>query len=322
MVGSIYTSYHLAIEDPTREQQRMLPSTNSKPALSLARAKPLLLQTLDAAGSHVFRLAELRQIIAQHREEWRLDESVSTTDVIDFLLALRRSPLRKVRLEFAWRPEVRYLWREPHVFDLAMSLQPRGYLSHFTALHLHGLTEQVPRTIYLNHEQRRRVKPATPLSQEAIDFAFRAKPRVSQNTVQVGEHMICILNSMGVGNLGVVEFAGPSGSSLRVTDTERTLIDVAVRPIYAGGVHTVLGAYRRARGAVSVTKLRSMLAEMDYVYPYHQVIGFYLARVGTYSEQEIALFRNGEFRFDFYLAHGLRDPAYSPEWRLFHPQGL
>ena len=40
-------------------------------------------------------------------------------------------------------------------------------------------------------------------------------------------------------------------NGVRVTDLERTLIDIAVRPEYAGGVYEVLNVYRLAKGKVS-----------------------------------------------------------------------
>lgn len=62
-----------------------------------------------------------------------------------------------------------------------------------------------------------------------------------------------------------------------MTKLERTLIDIAVRPNYAGGVHHVLEAYAAAKSRVSVNVLLATLQKMEYVYPYHQVIGFYIS---------------------------------------------
>jgi hypothetical protein len=77
-----------------------------------------------------------------------------------------------------------------------------------------------------------------------------------------------------------------------------------------------------ARERVSVNKLVAHLKQMDFVYPYHQAIGFYLERAGGYRPAQIALLREVEMKWDFYLAHDMRDTAYSPEWRLHYPQGF
>ena len=46
--------------------------------------------------------------------------------------------------------------------------------------------------------------------------------------------------------LGVIEIQGSEDETLKVTGIERTLIDIAVRPVYAGGVFEVLKAYKLA----------------------------------------------------------------------------
>ena len=46
---------------------------------------------------------------------------------------------------------------------MALSLRPRSYLSHASALVLQGLTEQIPGTIYVNQEQSAKASAAEPL---------------------------------------------------------------------------------------------------------------------------------------------------------------
>jgi hypothetical protein len=110
---------------------------------------------------------------------------------------------------------------------------------------------------------------------------------------------------------------------LRLTDIERTLIDIAVRPFYAGGVAEVLTAYERAGGRASVNRLAGMLRKLAYVYPYHQAIGFYLEAAGSYDWNAIELFRGGfEYEFDFYLTYGMEETEYVPSWHVYVPKGL
>ena len=60
---------------------------------------------------------------------------------------------------------------------------------------------------------------------------------------------------------------------------------------------------------------------MEYLYPYHQAVGFYMQKAGfdpaTWSELRVK-----ELQYDLYLAHGITKRAYDSEWRIFFPKGL
>jgi hypothetical protein len=111
------------------------------------------------------------------------------------------------------------------------------------------------------------------------------------------------------------------GSTLDVTNLERTLIDIVVRPYYSGGVYQVLEAYRGAKGRASVETILTTLKELNYVYPYHQAIGFYMAKAGFPKNQYDQLKDLG-MEFDFYLAHNLREREYDADWKLYVPKGI
>ncbi|MDY0279025.1 MAG: hypothetical protein RBR35_00520 [Salinivirgaceae bacterium] len=284
-------------------------------------AKPDIVKLFEGHPARVFKRSQIEEILHQNRDFWRLTYSMTVNQFLDFLRD--KTKLKAIKLSFPSRAETRYVWGEDvSIYQLALSLKPDAYLTHYTAMFLHGLTEQIPKTVYLNFEQSSKGHTGVELEQKSIDWAFRQKPRVSNNIATYHSQRICILNGRETGRLGVVEIEEDSRNKLQVTNIERTLIDIAVRPFYAGGVFEVLKAYRTAEGKVSVNRLAAMLKNLDYVYPYHQAIGFYLERSGAYKESAVKLLTKPEIKYDFYLAHGMKDMEYSERWRLYFPKGL
>lgn len=276
-------------------------------------------KVFDSLPNNVFRTTELDAIFSEKKDDWEL-EPLKYDSVRRQMVAA--SHLKKIELSFPHRKEIRYVWREASATKIALSLHPDSYLSHFSAMVHHALTDQLPRIIYVNVEQSPPPGRSRKLSQAAVDTAFRRKARVSNRVARLGEVNVCVLNSMGVGGLGIEEIVLEPGEIVRVTSLIRTLIDIAVRPMYAGGVFAVLEAFRRATGQYEIPELISLLKEMDYVYPYHQAIGFLIERAGTYSQSEIDQFKSMPKKINFYLAHAMEGAQFSKEWRLYHPQGL
>ena len=200
-------------------------------------------------------------------------------------------------------------------------MKPDSHLSHGTAVFLHGLTDQPATTIYVNKEQSAKPAPKASLTQEALKRAFARTQRASQYVFQLGDHRYIVLSGKHTGRLGVETQIGPDGAELSTTNVERTLIDITVRPAYAGGIYEVLGAYEAARDRVSGSRLLAILKQLGYMYPYHQAIGFLLERAG-YPENQVERFLQLGIKFDFFLDYGLVEPSYSSKWSLFYPKGF
>lgn len=284
-------------------------------------AKMDIFKTFEDDPRQVFWLEDLYDILAKNREFWRLSRTMTAGRFIEFLQVngeLR--PIELVPVNHEVRRIYRYVWRRASPFEVALSLKRQAYLCHGTAVAVHGLNDHIPSRFYLNKEQSPKPPARGGLTQASINRAFSGRQRESRLIYKFDDSEVALLAGKNTGDLEVVEIAF-SGVQLRVTSLERTLIDIAVRPAYAGGPLQVLAAYRGANERVSVGTLLATLKKLGYIYPFHQVIGFYMQRAG-YPESQYKRLREPGLAFDFHLAYGVKDADYSSEWRLFFPKGL
>lgn len=272
-------------------------------------------------GAKIYSPRDIEQIFTRNWDLWHLPLNIGMADLLDHLiknLELKRVILSSPNYDMNY---VRYAWREISVHQLSLSLRPRSYLSHYSAMYVNDLTKVHSKTVYVNSEQSPKFRDKTSLEQRSIDLAFKSKPRTSKYIFTHKNWKICCLSGLNTNNLGVVEIEASSGEKLQVTNIERTLIDIAVRPFYSGGTGEVQRAYSKARGKISADRLISILRKIGYVYPYHQVVGFYMQRAGFENSALNSLKKMG-LKYDFYLDYGMIDKDYSKEWRVYFPRNV
>src|SRR5688572_7801644 len=200
----------------------------------------------------------------------------------------------------------RYSLGAASVHEIALSLRSRSYLSHGTAAELHRLLKPNKTKIYVNSEQSPKPAPTGAMLQDNIDAAYSRRQPSSGLVYKYKNVEIVALNGKQTNQLGVKSIQGPLGETLVATGIERTLIDIAVRPAYAGGAMEVLKAYRAARGKSSVELIVSMLKEIDHRYPFHQAIGFFMDRAG-YSESDSVKLATLGMNYDFYVDYDIQE---------------
>lgn len=297
-------------------------------ATRLQIAKPDIVKALSQ-GPAILRPSDLTKVFVQNRSFWRLAQNTTLREFSNFMV--EKSELRQVAITFPREVVSGFTWGEVPLLETLLGLVKDSYYSHYTAVRIHGLTEQIPKTVYLSREKhrgessRREVPPLYP--QEKVDEAFQRLPRMSSNQVELEKEGIRVMlleaayhEGLGI-SAGEVNFGGERPLRLRYTSLERTMIDIVVRPFYAGGVFEVAKAFENAKEQLSVNAMRAMLKQLRLGYPYHQAIGYYLERAG-YRASQVELFRREPMERDFYLTHAMGRTTYHSRWRLHVPEGF
>lgn len=279
-----------------------------------------IIDSLKAENNKILKPSTIKHVLSNEVRNWKLPLSTTYDQFIDFLVDQKRI-LLPLTFGFNSRPEVRYIYQNNHLSaqDLAVILYPNSYFSHSSAISIHDLTYEIEKTIYVSHENASSFSSSQKiqLEQKAIDNSFSKPMRTSTNYLDFQNQRIYMIQSKFSNLLGVIQEKDRS-----YTDIERTLIDIAVRPQYSGGVQHVLEVYGEAKEAASITRIIAYLKKLNYAYPYHQAIGFYLEKAGYKLNHIKKLDNTFEKKYDFYLDYNMKDMQFDSKWKIYYPSYL
>lgn len=275
----------------------------------------------DHSPYKAFSVQKFIDIFQVQKNDWGVQRSLTVWDILNYLIKenvfcyheiLDKHGDKKSILSYQTKDELTILY----------ALKPKSYFAYHTAMQLHGLIRQGYKTIYLNteHTSDRGLPVAdNEPTQELIDYAFRQPQRENRNLFIYKDKTIMLTNGKKTDLLGITSVSNEQ-QSYSYTDLERTLIDIVVRPLYAGGAAQVLKAFKKAKDKINIEILKSYLEKLHYIYPYHQSIGFYLEKAG-YLKRDYSLFQQPH-QFNFYLEHNMDDPTYYEKWHIYYPEDL
>jgi predicted transcriptional regulator of viral defense system len=138
-----------------------------------------------------------------------------------------------------------------HEFEIAMALADPAAISHWSALHHHGLTEQAPRRVFVLTTTESRVPRADGARAEPGGRGHRIGDAVYQ-FIQVVPDRFFGTQDVWVGDARVT-----------ITDPERTLIDGLCRPQYCGDFAEVLHAFDVIGNGLDVDRIVEYALRLD-----------------------------------------------------------
>jgi predicted transcriptional regulator of viral defense system len=269
----------------------------------------------------IYGVKDLISIFNSNNRKWNLSYATTFQKFVDFLI--EKSHLEEINLG----SKILYGWKidkygEDIIYEIAINLKPRSYISHYSAMFLNNMTEQIPKTIYVTYDRETKlINYNKKLEQSKIDLAFSKKKEAKDVSYTFKGYRFVLINSPSSEKIGVKSIMLPTGLIIPVTNIERTLIDIIVRPELSGGIHEIIKAYKSI-DTVQIAKLKTYLKKKDYVYPFEQSIGFCLEYAGIDSEKVDLFFYGCALEYNFYLDRGLEHPKFSNRWKLYYPNFL
>lgn len=280
------------------------------------KKKPLIDAIINTAKHQVLSNIEFEGLVSRTNEIWGL-KSLPRNEIRKFLLNEYSFIKDQIIGENSY--DIYYLPNSKiDFFDVAAVRSRGSYFSHYSAVYINNLTLQIPKQIYLTLERKSLYLNDNILKQENIDRVFSKPPRITSDKRNYKNFDINFINGQCQNLIGITKFR----DRYAVSDIERTLIDISVRPFYSGGITQVLEAFINAKDKLDTKKLIDYYSQLNYTYPYHQVIGFYLEKAGYCKEIYNEFLNFDDLDFNFYLTYNILHKEFSKKWHLYYPKGF
>ena len=253
--------------------------------------KTRLLQGIITAGLRVFETAAVKAVA----ESLDIQPSYVLSLVSNLIQDGWLQPIKKGVYQLSYTTGVSPI----HEFEIAMHLVRPAMISYYSAFYHHGLTEQVPKMVYISTIK----ETATPQRGEVGKRAGFKFNGVHYRIIQLKKEKL----------FGEVK-AWRGESAFLIADLERTLIEGFASPQYCGGFGEVMYGLEESTQKIDLDKLIHYARQWDVAVA--RRLGWALAEIGIENEKTLSLIQPE------YPGYRLLDPsrpaqgAYSKQWRL------
>lgn len=158
-----------------------------------------------------------------------------------------------------------------HEFEIAMALVEPAAISHWSALHYHGLTEQAPRKVFVLTTSETEIPRVRGAKEKAVAGEYSVGD-TSFRFVQVKPERFFGMEKVWIGQARV-----------NITDPERTLLDGIAMPQYCGDFAEVLHAFEVRGKDLQLQRIIDYALRLDTATA--KRLGWILERQGLPLEQ-------------------------------------
>lgn len=217
---------------------------SAEPRLKRSYVGIELVRQLAAEGDRVFSTARARELAPRVRlEEGYLNEALYHLRRTGWIVPVRRGLYALASTVPGVTPV--------HEFEIAMALANPAAVSHGSALQHHGLTEQIPRTVFVLTT----TEGAAPRRRGAVTGRGSEGLAVGDTTFR----FVRVRPDRFFG----VQKAWIGEARVSVADPERTLLDGLSQPQYCGDFAEVLHAFAARGGDLDLDRIVAYALRLD-----------------------------------------------------------
>lgn len=155
-----------------------------------------------------------------------------------------------------------------HEFEIAMALVQPSAISHWSALHFHGMTEQIPQRVYITTTQAVPISRAVKARNKSQRSFSREVNGILYEFIKIKQERFFGIKDFWVGEVKVT-----------ITDPERTLIDGLISPKYFGGWAEIYSAFESHISSLDLARMIDYSLRLDAVIA--KRLGWIMEKVGV-----------------------------------------
>ncbi|MCT7546617.1 hypothetical protein N5T80_09835 [Aliarcobacter cryaerophilus] len=240
-----------------------------------------------------FSINDIANILDELKEKNLVSNSLSQND---FYLKLLYDGLISHTITIRDVEKIRYtLNKEFNIYDFVYSLERNGFFSMFTSLNIQGFTNFRDNFIFISKERMQRVNFSSKnITQEAIDKAFSNKPRKTKAYNTIYNYNIVMLESNNTQGVGIINYNG-----YKVSSINRAFVEIISNIQYSKTPYDVIWEFRQLKDKLDINEIFKIIEKFDFIYPYYQLAGYYLEKIG-FLKEELSRFFNNKTNLIFY----------------------
>nr|WP_172694173.1 hypothetical protein [Aliarcobacter cryaerophilus] len=132
------------------------------------------------------------------------------------------------------------------------------------------------------------------ITQEAIDKAFSNKPRKTKAYNTIYNYNIVMLESNNTQGVGIINYNG-----YKVSSINRAFVEIISNIQYSKTPYDVIWEFRQLKDKLDINEIFKIIEKFDFIYPYYQLAGYYLEKIG-FLKEELSRFFNNKTNLIFY----------------------
>ncbi|MFW3345859.1 hypothetical protein ACN9K5_06570 [Aliarcobacter butzleri] len=269
--------------------------------------KEQILYTLKKKG--FFSINDITSILDELKEENLVSNSLTQND---FYLKLLDDGLVAYTITIRDIEKIRYtLNKEFNIYDFVYSLEKNGFFSMFTSLNIQGLTNFRDNFIFISKERMKRVNfNSKDITQEAIDKAFTNKPRRTKAHDTIYNYNVVILESNNTQEIGIIKYKG-----YKISSINRAFVEIISNIQYSKTPDDVIYEFKNLKDKLDINEIFNIIEKFDFVYPYYQLAGYYLEKIG-FLKEELSKFFNKKTDLIFYTIKNKEKYTLDEYWAI------